>query len=447
MTNIFSAISGQFNKSFILSAFLPATLFVLLLYALVLPMLPKELLAFKALEALDPQWKLVGLTFLTIVLSGLLYNLSVPITRFFEGYPWRDSWLGKLRTEHYARIFDGLRGRHRGMRTLLRTLPATPNQVLPGTSNSDAYDTISSEWDRIGLRSMVQFPSRRDLVLPTRLGNVIRSFEDYSDRQYGIDAITLWPRLIGKIDKEYAAAVDDAKSSVDFMLNTSLFSGLLAILLAVAGLWYPTPLSSPVFLLSWLLEVLLFAGLAYGFYRGAIVRASSWGSLVKGAFDLYRGDLLKQLGYTRTPKTLTEERALWDDISLQLLYGDSPSVRPADYALSSTVARGEPYVVELSVSRGITASATAGEVAVSIRVTNADAQSRPVTDVVLTDTLPVGYEYVWNSAWVSARDAHGIVIRAPATVEGTNPYRIRIGDLAASQSITFSYKASLFKGG
>jgi len=35
--------------------------------------------------------------------------------------------------------------------------------------------------------------------------------------RYGVAAVTTWPRLTGVMDKEFAEAVDEAKTSVDVM--------------------------------------------------------------------------------------------------------------------------------------------------------------------------------------------------------------------------------------
>jgi hypothetical protein len=53
--------------------------------------------------------------------------------------------------------------------------------------------------------------------------------------------------------------------------------------------------------------------------------------MVKSAFDLYRWDLLKQLGYERMPKTLAEEEKMWDTISTQMISGYSPTKPPPEY--------------------------------------------------------------------------------------------------------------------
>jgi len=69
----------------------------------------------------------------------------------------------------------------------------------------------------------------------------------------------------------------------------------------------------------WIGTVVGFLLLSHLAYLGSISAASAWGAKVKGAFDLYRNDLLKQLGYDRLPSTLKEEKNLWDLISLRMI--------------------------------------------------------------------------------------------------------------------------------
>jgi hypothetical protein len=78
-----------------------------------------------------------------------------------------------------------------------------------------------------GRRLNEEFPIERTSVLPTRLGNVIRSFEDYPERQYGMDGVTLWPRLVAKINKDHATVIEDAKITFDFLLNSAVLSAVL----------------------------------------------------------------------------------------------------------------------------------------------------------------------------------------------------------------------------
>jgi uncharacterized repeat protein (TIGR01451 family) len=224
--------------------------------------------------------------------------------------------------------------------------------------------------------------------------------------------------------------MDDAKVSLDFMLNCSFLSGALALMILIVGLIYPAPLASPRLWTPWLIEVMIFAVLTYLFYLWAIPCAVAWGSTVKGAFDLYRWDLLKQLGYKRVPATMAEERSLWDDISLQMIYGDSPRIRWAEYALTPTYARGEPYTLDLTAARGVNLPDPSGVVKVTLQITNVS--NKTAKRVVVTDTLPDGLDYEWDSASVGA---------AKVAVVGANPYHFEVGDLDSGQAVTLTYRA------
>src|SRR4051812_5929065 len=120
MSSILSSISGQFNRSWILGTFFPVALFVIVNWIFVLPSLPIQALTFKPLEGLDQQWQVVALGLLIIVLTGILYNLNVPLTRLYEGYTWMKSIPGKRRLNRYQAKYQGEQARWDGMRGLLR---------------------------------------------------------------------------------------------------------------------------------------------------------------------------------------------------------------------------------------------------------------------------------------------------------------------------------------
>lgn len=433
MTSLLSSISGSFSKSLIVGALLPCALFVLLGQIVLAPFLPPDWAILNPLNILDGEWQLIAPLLLIIVLSSLLYNLNVPIIRFYEGYPWKNTAIGRRRTDHYKAERGALDARWKGMRTLLRAMGAADPR----------YPIVLAEWRVVVFKLKYQFPQIGSLVLPTRLGNVIRNFEDYPYQQYGIEAVTLWPRLIAKVDKSYAAMIDDAKAPFDFLLNSSLLSAILAFMLLIVGLYYAPPLDTPWLWVPWLLEVLGLASLSYVFYSFSIGRAGDWGGLIKSAFDLYRWDLLKQLGYMRMPTTMREERLLWDEISQQMIYGDTPSTPLIDYSSASSRAvpsarPGAMGLFELEITRGVNTAGQGGEIVVTLRVKNVDPRRRIARQVEIVDRLPDGFDYAWGSARL-LDDARGI------EVSGTNPYTFCIGDLKFGEVITLIYQAIPFK--
>jgi hypothetical protein len=284
MTSILSSISGQFGKALIFGAFLPATVFMILWSIFVEPIVPVVLTLLKPLGLFSQEWPLIAGTFIIVVITGMLYNLNIPIIRFFEGYPWQFSYLGRRRTVYYQKMFQEAQARQNGMRTLLRAVD----------SQDPYYAVITRYWSSSGEAFKKAYPNRELLVLPTRLGNVIRSFERYPDEQYKMESILLWTRLVAKVDKEYAGVITDTKASLDFMLNSSVLSAILAFSALALGLIFPqNTLSSPALLSVWLIKIFAFLLLAYLFYLGRS-RASAWGETVRAPSTSTRWDLLKQ---------------------------------------------------------------------------------------------------------------------------------------------------------
>src|SRR6185295_6694256 len=117
MNNLLSAVSGQFGKTLIFSTLLPVIVFIVLARVFAVPLLPADLQILGGFESLDPEWKIAVTGFAALVLTGLLFNLNIPIIRFYEGYPWKESWIGKWRVERAQARFDALQARWHGMRT------------------------------------------------------------------------------------------------------------------------------------------------------------------------------------------------------------------------------------------------------------------------------------------------------------------------------------------
>jgi hypothetical protein len=231
--------------------------------------------------------------------------------------------------------------------------------------------------------------------------------------------------------------ISDAKTSVDFMINSSVLNGLLALSTTVLALAYPqNTLGMAASLGIWLVEVALFLLLAYLFYLGAISRAAAWGEIVKSAFDLYRWDLLESMGYQQKPQTRKAERSLWGDISVQMIYGDHPERGPRlDYVDLKTpeplpTAYGKDTSPGLIISRGVDQPPADQVAQIVLEIKNPD-KSVHASEVIVTDLVPDGYDYLWGSACVPNRTV---------LEEGTNPYRFYIGDLGPEEVLRLRYQ-------
>jgi uncharacterized repeat protein (TIGR01451 family) len=422
MNSLLAALSGQFSKSLLLSTLLPVVVFVLLALVLVVPDIPNTVPILHWMRELDSEWKLATIILAVVLLTAILHNFNGAILRLYEGYPWWNSWIGQWRTRVNRRKMVSANLQWKGLWTLL----------LDGEAEQHAeYGKVAGYWNDLALTLNNLYPDESDAVLPTRLGNVIRSFESYPWRQYKMRAITLWPRLATLPDPSYAALIDDAKASLDFMLNASLLCGVLTVLVAAVHLAYPAGLATATVLVPLAVEIVLLGGLAYVFYLAAIPKANAWGVMVKGAFDLFRWKFLESLGYRYKPESLEEERVLWETISNRIIFSDlaiDPLPAYKQPKAPVTGVRAEPEGVKLVLLRGASRTAV-DSLQVTIRVRNIDPTT--ATGVVVTDTVPEAWVFEWGSAASSA----GVV-----EVTGTNPYRFQIAELATGTEAVLTYR-------
>lgn len=313
-------ISGSFSRVLMLGTLFPVTVFALLFYLIVVPFLPADLALLQILGTLDTAWTTALVSLLLLVVSGILYNLNVPITRLYEGYSWRDSQIGDWAHEREME-------RLKWATTKKKELWKLTTRLRAANPKDPAIDDIEGLRSQLAQRVVNEYPAEA-LVLPTRLGNAIRSFEEYPRTVYGISSITVWPRLVGVISKEYAGMLDESKATLDFMVNASFLSWLLSASTLVAGLAVPARIG----LWPWAAQVALPLVAGYLFYRGSIGAALAWGAQVKGAFDLFRWELLEKLGYERASMTPAQEKALWEEISMRMIFQKLPGTKLQPYS-------------------------------------------------------------------------------------------------------------------
>jgi hypothetical protein len=441
MTSLLSSISGRFSSSVVLGTFFPVTVFAVLFRVLVIAAMPNDLNPtwVAPLKALDERWEVLAILLVSIVATGLLHNLNTPLIRLYEGYPWQSTWFGTLLQRRQERLVKALQKQRSRVSLLLRLLQT----YRPVADSPEAerlacqINTVQDALSRTSRRLFHDYPEP-EFVLPTRLGNVIRSFESYSSRLYEMDAIAVWPRLQAVLKKEYAEMLGEAKAGFDFMLNSATLAALLAMAMLGVVLVYPDSAAVPQTLVVALVEVGITAVAARWLYLQAVDRARSWGSMVRGAFDLYRWELLAQLGYTEMPRTPEEERALWATISTRLMFGDFdwlalPRYAPEEPAPAAALSAQATPVVPLSLLRGAQRSNREGLLPVHLRVTN-DSSDTTAKQVVVLEALPPGYDYAWESATTD---------RGSLLVTGADPLRLVVrGDLPPGQSVQLTYALS-----
>jgi hypothetical protein len=159
MNSLLSALSGGFSKSLLLSTLLPVVVFVLLALVLVLPQIPGTVAFVHWVQGLDSEWKLAAVTLAVVLLTAIVHNLNGPIIRFYEGYPWCDSWVGRWRTRVHRRTMEETKSRWKGLWTLL---------VTPEAQAHADWQKVSGHWNQLARDLNNLYPDEPDAVLPTR---------------------------------------------------------------------------------------------------------------------------------------------------------------------------------------------------------------------------------------------------------------------------------------
>jgi hypothetical protein len=305
--------------SFRLSSLFPTLCFVALQRYVLLPYLARFGLPLE----LEEEASLAFFLILTALISYALRYLNFPLIRLIEGYPMRNTLLGR-----------GMIRWHQARRDRLEE----QRKHLDGLRKKASHERIVAEAKaelRFIADELGDYYPQRAHVTPTSLGNVMAAFEGYPGERYGIDAVYMWPRILPILDAEkYAPFVDREKEGFDFFINFAVLSALLAFELLVLrfllNLHPDLAASSVLSILTW--SVCIAGGLAYLFYRAAIASALNWGETVKSAFDLYRYELAAQLALERfTDKD--DETEKWQNFSYFLKRGGANSFMRFNYPL------------------------------------------------------------------------------------------------------------------
>jgi hypothetical protein len=152
---------------------------------------------------------------------------------------------------------------------------------------------------------------------PTKLGNVIESYETYPKVKYGLDAVFYWYRLWVVLDKDLREEIDSAQAVVDSTIYISFVlyvSGLVMLLYAALGvtaawlqslaalklpyiddrLYWLSGVKLPYVPAPSVLCVLAGGCFVFGFviYRLSLPIHAQFGELFKSVFDQYRSKLM-----------------------------------------------------------------------------------------------------------------------------------------------------------
>jgi hypothetical protein len=154
-----------------------------------------------------------------------------------------------------------------------------------------------------------RMPTSETLMMPTRLGNILRAAEERPRVKHGLDPVVCWPHLWLVMDKEARDEIVQARSSLDAAVKVWLWGALFAVWTIWA--WW---------------AVLVALVVTVSAYRVSLLSAAEvHGDLVEAAFDLYQSTLYKALRWP-LPGSPAEEVEYGEAVTQYLWRGsDQPS--------------------------------------------------------------------------------------------------------------------------
>jgi hypothetical protein len=183
---------------------------------------------------------------------------------------------------------------------------------------------------------------------PTRLGNIIESFESYSNVKYGLDPVFYWYRLWVVLDKDLREEIDSSQAVVDSTVYVSFVLYVSAVVMLVyAGIeaarhlhWsflnWLSAIKLPYLPGAGVLSAMALACFVIGFavYRLSLPAHAKFGELFKSVFDQYRSklafdDVLKTVARIMDVPTLMlksqqeKNRIVWRYLRWHSVRGDA----------------------------------------------------------------------------------------------------------------------------
>jgi len=156
-----------------------------------------------------------------IIVLGLIFSSAArPIYWIYEGFRWK--WLTRL-----ARRWNN------------RCVTAWQGEMSEIYGHRSARDLSDEEHDRVEVlnEKLSDFPIKRTpegyywfVERPTRLGNIISTYELYPSLEYGIDGRTYWHHLLNLASDSTRKEFDEQQNFARSLVLTSFAGGCAALI-------------------------------------------------------------------------------------------------------------------------------------------------------------------------------------------------------------------------
>jgi hypothetical protein len=254
----------------------------------------------------------IVIALLAVAASAVLVErLATPTLRLLEGY-W-PSWSAPLRRRLTARLVERARADKRRWQHAYAAVrpPATPTAEQLST-----YARLE--------RRRRRRPAAATYFLPTPIGNILRAAERRPVDKYGLETISLWPRLWLLLPDSTRRELLAARTSVDGAVTAAIWG------LFFCGFAPFTLLAVPVGLTVTAVSIIVVLP----------ERAQVFGDLIEAAYDLHRTALYQQVRWP-LPGNPADERDHGMRLSEYLVRG-SDDTAPAFTAPVVQPPAGQP---------------------------------------------------------------------------------------------------------
>ena len=288
--SVIGALSDRMDSKFLTAYWLPAFVFVFgSLCTVGLSVGRGRLEAWISdLDAVEQTLAVLMVVLMITMLAFTLRAVTRPITEIFAGMALPAFVANPLRQGQ-------VRAKHRAALVLHEEMPTG---ALSAAQQENAW-------------LLSRFPTNDQNLKPTLFGNLLASVGEHPRIAYSMEGAIWWPRLSPLLPGSFQDTLGGAQAPMMALFNLSaVFSGL-AFLAVMIGLVTR----------QWLVAILacacslLLARLAY---RAAVSQATEVASMLRVAFDLYRFDILDQLGRAH-PDDNADERALWLSLTREVM--------------------------------------------------------------------------------------------------------------------------------
>jgi hypothetical protein len=295
-TELWKSLGGSFDKRWLRNLFIPALVFWgagLWIWAQVTGV-EQALKTWKGYSTEEQIF--LGAAGLLIVFftTILLEAFEGPLLRLYEGYWLYWTGLAERRKENLEEKLQ--------RRRELRAQVAAGQATLKERAELSRLDT-----------ELAHRPWRSpERSMPTRLGDILRTAEDYARDRYGLDPIVLWPRLFPHLGESLREALGATQEQLDLALRLATLSVLYgvawSVVVAVNRAWPVLWWTLPALVIAWLL------------WRSAHQIAIGYAGLLRSAFDLHRFDVYDDLHWPK-PTSPETEKVHGTELTLYLLEG------------------------------------------------------------------------------------------------------------------------------